>query len=331
MKNVIFIIFILIICSCSKNLDKSNSFIINGNEIEVQENLLKFNDLSSFYQIVNDYYDNEEIYLEYFLNYRPIENSIISYEDFLDVFESTNWNSKEEVLAYIENHTKGVKYENSEFKNLFVMDYKNLFCNLEGMIRIGDYLYKYDDKGRYKQYISDGSLDFNIENAKYEIMNIQVRNDVVNLRSDFGGGCQDEVSNKRISCTDALDFDFFESPGCILPFSFNPEFIAEAKIKFQRSTWFGWINSRADRLRVDIYFDAFDQNGINVLQIDDFRESTNAYSTKWGSVDSFCAECDLNYSFTDYEFDFLGEFGNTTYACDNDLFLNVNDTNLCQN
>lgn len=329
MKNLFLILFIVSIFSCSKHLEKASSFEINGNLIEVRQDFLKFESLENFYAIVDDYYQHDELYFTFFQNHRPIENSLIAYDDFMTLFESREWEDKGEVLKYIDKHVAGVKYKDDELQNLFRMDYKNLFCNLDGIIQIGDYIYKYSDEGRYKMEASSIVNDFDFSDADFKVSSIHSKHKIIDLRSDFAGGCLDEVASRRIKCSNTLDFGAYESPGCSFPQGFNSVLIAEAKIKFQKKAWIGWINARADLLRIDIGFEAFDSNGNKVLEIVDLRESTNAYNTKWASIDSFCANCSLNYSFTDYEFDFRGELGLTVYACEHDLFLNVNDTNLC--
>lgn len=331
MKNIYLLLFLVVVLSCSTETEKPRVIEINNNSIEIRNDHLKFQNFSHFYDVVEDYYQHDELYNSYFQRNRPIENSLLAYEDFIILFESKEWKDQKELLDYIENNVSGIKFEDSELQNLFRMDYKNMFCNLNGIIQIEDYIYKFTDEGRYKLAESSYSNLFDIHNAEFEKLNSISTTKVIDVRCDFCGGCSDGFDNKRIKALNELEFNGENTNTCNLPENFNITILADAKNKFQKKTLLlGWVNAKADYLSIDISFDAFDENGNNVIHIDDHRESINAYSTKWGNVTTYCFDCDLNYSFTDYEFDHFGNDDNISYECESNLFLNVNDTNLCE-
>ncbi len=333
MKNFyLAILFLAIAFSCTKESyeeTKTNqSFEINGNQIEVKNNFLKFEDDLSFFNTLEDFYNNKEIYVDFFEQKKPIKNSFFEYEHHIQIIEKSEWDNVEDILDYIKSNETGIVYEQESFNNLFYMDYKNIFCNLDGIIQIGDFVYKYTRQGRYKIASSDFNSKNNFdESSDFENLRRFIKREINNRDGDWVESCTSTQFQRRIigtQCADVTSNDFGDCQG---PANSLVSFGLEAELIHQRKRWYGWVRSRVDELRIDTDFLLQGSNGAIIHQFTDVRISTNASKTSWGRSILICVTCNLNYDI-EFEADYRSENNNDILTCDTVIDF-VPNASLC--
>lgn len=308
--------------------DKSqNKFIkINNYQIGIVNDMLKFDDFNQFHLVLKDYYQNPDIYKDYFEDNRPIINGELAFTDFILKLESKKIANEVDLNSLLKENQKNVNYLNNEITPIFRMDYKNMFCNLDGYIQIGEFIYKYDNSGRHKIPLSDYKNSNFFQNSSYEHLSQRTKKDSINNRvPDFAGSCTDQVKSKRINCATEVDMGIFFNANCV---GTNVEVIAESKMLFQRKIIF-WENRNADLLTILIQFQVRNSNNQIVMNIDDIRQTANYFKTSWGFVGSFCGDCTLLYDFDAFQTEFIGDDGGTDYNCNLSLETLGNEVSVC--
>lgn len=320
------ILLSLLMFSCITDDDTNTEIVQITDRISMQRGILNFKSERDFKETLEDYYYNPSKMVAT-LNEYDFKNSASVLTLLEEKFANEEFQSKAELESFITQNSDFLSYNGEEVQGLYRMDYKNTFCNQDRLIIIGQYVYKYYDDYRYKLTLNQFNTNaFDKSLAEKENLKSLSTTEIVDLRSDVGGDCTDEFDGERIKCSADVDLETFFNAACV---NFNFEFIAEAKNKFQRRVWGVWSNRRADVLRIDIDLEVQSGNGQSVLSMTDVRQSTNAYSTTWGSVDDFCVICANDpHDLEDYLFDFTGTENGVSFDCE--LSLNLGGTqNLC--
>lgn len=318
MKKFLFLLLTIFVLSCSKQEDSSStSFTLNDIEIGFEKNMLVFKSPEDFLKTIDFYYDSPKICEDFFLEKTYIKNAFKAYSEVLDYVENRDWDNEENVISYLQSNSDKVLFKDNQVLPLFSMDYKNMFCNLQGYIQIGDYVYKYDNKGRYSIPAKLFSKSPNLNNFKYEILDISAKFSKIQGRDDYVGGCIDGFDNERIVGKCKVDLGRFGSPICR---DYIGEIIAEASNKFQRKRWGVWWRARADRLQINTHVYVTDDLDNILLDENDIRWSNNAYKIKWARTYTFCIDCRRLYDFNTFSFDFHGKKGDPAFNCSNSLY-----------
>lgn len=318
MKNLLLLlIFSVFVISCSES--EYETLDIDKNSISVYDDMLQFENMSQFRNILEDYYKNKSLYEEKLTRLNNVLTGNKAYLDFMDKIESKNWDSEEQLKNYIIENISNAKFTGDEIMPIFDMEYKNAFCNVNGLVRIGDYIYKYNNVGRYKlslEIYKNEGFDINNENITFESFQTKTKSDNIDIRTDVGGTCTDIWDNRRIKCKSEIEFTSDNGINCE---TFYFQINSESKNRFQRKRLGIWWNVKADYLSIESIFSILSSDGQIVFYDPDFAEASDAYSVELNSIFYFCVDCNLTYSLSNYEYDFFGNNNDVSFSCEVDL------------